>query len=656
MKLRRLLLPPLLAALSGIALSYGAMNPARADSPSVSYELAMPRPADHVFTVALKIRGLARNETVLQMPIWIPGYYANAQYGRNILRFEAHDASGRALAFRQQGQSTRIIDTAGISSLTASYDLYANRPADVGTQLAMQRAEINGAGAYMYLKNQDGYPAPGSVSLTIHRPRGWDMVSGLLAMRTGDDVYTAPSYDVLADCPTELAPHFEKSDFSVNGILYHLSVDGAGTYDMKALTSVAKSVVASEVKMMGRPGYKEYWAMFETVDLGGMEHLNSSISGLPAFGWEKTRSRDDADWDTHPMNAFALVLAHEHFHSWNVKRIRPAVLGPFRYDQEVHTRRLDVAEGLTEYYTYVHALRSGYASPAGAWSLFAGDLKTEETTVGRRLLSLGDLSWNTWWPNDDPWIPANDYYDGAAIMGLMLDLKIRHDTQGRHSLDDVLRYLFHDWEAKAVDQFRSTGGTYGDDEMPNIITKATGDAEAGTLFHRWWDTVELPDWNTYLSYAGLRLIKRPPKSGEADLGAQWEEIGVPQGVGYKPKPIADTTWGQPTLTPDQVMIDRVKPDGPAAKAGLQQFDVIVSVAGLAATQESLPGILAAHKAGERVAVSLMRENRLINTVVTLGQATVPKNSIEERKDATVEQRRLRADFEAGRPFGAPEPR
>src|SRR5207302_2151992 len=124
---------------------------------------------------------------------------------------------------------------------------------------------------------------------------------------------------------------------------------------------------------------------------------------------------------------------------------------------------------------------------------FAGNIDTEENSPGRKLFSLGDLSWNTWWSNDDPFVPAGDYYSGAAVMAFTLDLKIRHDTNDAHSLDDVMRYLFADWEAKALDQFRSPGGTYADDALPEIIAKATGDTDAGALFHTWWDTSTLPN-------------------------------------------------------------------------------------------------------------------------------------------------------------------
>jgi predicted metalloprotease with PDZ domain len=640
----------ILCCIALLGISFVA--PARADSPTVAYDLAMPTPANHVFKITMTVAGLARDRTTVQMPIWIPGYYSDNHYGRNVLTFSATDAGGNALPWRQDGDTAWAIDTHGVSSLSVHYDLYADRVADVGTQLTTQRALFNGAETFMYVEGDDGYPVAGPTTLTIHKPAGWDIASGLLAMQTAPDTYTAPSYDVLVDCPTDMTPHLLESRFVIQGVTYHLVIDGPGNYDIQKMTDVARRIIGSEVKMMGHAGYKEYWAIMSTVGPGGMEHLNSTISGINEYGWEQQRDPDDATWDTGSMDGFAFVLAHEHFHSWNVKRIRPQILGPFRYDREDHTRRLDVAEGFTEYYTYIHVMRSGYATPKGMFVNFADAIDTEENSPGRKIFSLGDLSWNTWWANDAPWVPGGDYYSGAAAMALMLDLKIRHDTNDAHSLDDVLRYLFADWDKKALDQYRSPGGTYADDELPSIIAKATGDAEAGALFHTWFDTTTLPNWNMYLAYAGLRLSKTLPSRGAPSLGAQWNEIGAPDGLGFE-GPGSKLNDGLPSVNPDAVMITSVDPDGAAEQAGIEQYDVLQSLDGLAVTKESLPALLATYRAGARMKAVVLREGRQVSLDLTLGQDTHPKYEIENLPDATAKERALMDDFAVGKPFGQP---
>jgi predicted metalloprotease with PDZ domain len=636
-------------SLAAAALGAALCTAASAEAPRVSYELAMPAPANHTYDVTLRVSGLDRSQTTVAMPIWIPGYYGDDHYARNVSRFEARDAAGRALEWHQDGDSAWTIATTGAHAVAVTYKLYANRYGDVGTQLAAQRAEFNGPETFMFVENADGRPVPGPVSLHIAKPAGWTIASGLLAMQTAVDTFTAPTYDVMVDCPTIVSPRLATADFSVDGKAYHLVVDGPGTYRVDDLSAVARQIVSSEVRMMGHAAYSQYWILFQTVAGGGMEHLNSTISGIPAYEWERKHDPAALDEDV-PMGDFAFVFAHEHFHSWNVKRIRPRVLGPFDYLHEVHTRRLDVAEGLTEYYTYVHLMRSGFDQPKVVYKQFAGTLDTEETSPGRRWFSLGDLSWNTWWSSDDRDVPGGDYYDGAAAMALMLDLKIRHDTGGRHSLDDVMRYMFRDWDAKKENEFVSSGGTYGDGELPRIIEAATGDAEAAKLFTTWWDTTTLPDWNVYLGYAGLKLVKTPPKPDKASLDVTTAQVGAPEGVGFTPR-ARKLGYGIPSIAPDQLMISRVETGGAGQRAGLQVYDVLQSIDGALIGGRSLPGVLAAHRPGDVVNVGVLREERILSVPVTLGRAHLPTYAIEPKKDASKSARSLRADFEAGRPFG-----
>lgn len=642
--------PKVVVSLLAIALCAALGTRASADTPRVSYELAMPAPANHTYEVTLRAAGLDRAQTTVAMPVWIPGYYGDDHCARNVSRFEARDGAGRALEWHQQGDTAWTIATANVRDLVVSYKLYANRYGDVGTQLAAQRAEFNGPQAFMFVVEANGLPAPGPVTLHISKPAGWTIASGLLAMQTASDTFTAPTYDVMVDCPTIISPRLATAEFSVDGKAYHLAVDGPGTYRVDDLSAVARQIVASEVRMMGHAAYSQYWILFQTMAGGGMEHLNSTISGMAAYGWEQKHDPKALDEDV-PMTDFAFVFAHEHFHSWNVKRIRPRALGPFDYLHEVHTRRLDVAEGLTEYYTYIHLMRSGYDQPKSVYKQFADAIETEETSPGRRWFSLGDLSWNTWWFSDDRDVPAGDYYDGAAAMALMLDLKIRHDTRGRHSLDDVMRYLFHDWEAKKENEFVSSGGTYGDGDLPTIIQAATGDAEAAALFTTWWDTTTLPDWNVYLGYAGLTLTKTPPKGDKASLNVTTAQVGAPDGVGFKPRAFK-LGYGIPSIAPDELMISRVEADGAGQRAGLQVYDVIQSIDGVRAGAKNLSGILATHRPGDVVTVGVVREDRILSIPVTLDRAHVPTYAIEPSKGASRSVGAFRADFETGRPFGS----
>jgi len=214
----------------------------------------------------------------------------------------------------------------------------------------------------------------------------------------------------------------------------------------------------------------------------------------------------------------------------------------------------------------------------------------------------------------------------------------------------VMRYLFADWESKATNQFQSTGGTYADDALPSIIVKATGDTEAATLFHTWWDTTTLPDWNAYLRFAGLQLVKTMPKPGTATLDADWREVGAPTGVGYQPRG-GKLNYGYPTVEPDAIMFTQVLPGGAAERSGIQAFDVLQSLDGLGVTRDSLPSIIAAHKPGDRLAAIVLRDRRTVVLTLTLGQDREPTYAILAQHDATTAAKQLLKDYEAGIPFG-----
>jgi predicted metalloprotease with PDZ domain len=184
--------------------------------------------------------------------------------------------------------------------------------------------------------------------------------------------------------------------------------------------------------------------------------------------------------------------------------------------------------------------------------------------------------------------------------------------------------------------------------MPGIIVKATGDPQAGQLFHAWWDTTELPDWNTYLNDVGLSLVKTLPPQGTATLDADTTEIGAPDGIGFRPS--GWETYGEPELNPDEVMLTHVLPGGAGERAGLEQYDILESLDGRQVTRDSLPSILAAHRAGDRVQAIVLREGIVRSFSVVLGQDRTPRYRIVQQPHPTAAQNQRLQDIETGVPF------
>lgn len=618
-------------------------------APRVSYELGLEERSSHIFHVTMTVDHPDR-VSVLEMPVWQPGYYANSLQSA-VISFRAADGGGKALSWRAANPSQYQIETKGVDRLVVSYRVYAPRDSvGIANDLNRDWGSFNGTRLFLYLRGEDGYPEPGPVALNVSLPSGWEIQSGLLKSQRGPGRFVVPSYDVLGDSPTLLAPHFEKTDFQVDGKPYHIVILGHGTYDLQRLARVAKTIIESQVAMMGDAGYSEYWLLFTTGENtgGGMEHLNSSMDALTSTGWERTPDRDHIVF-TEPMSSYVLTVAHEHFHSWNPKRIRFEGLRRILYSAPPYSRRIDIAEGFTDYYTAVHFVRSGFGNPAAIFNTLEESINAEEALPRDRAHSMGDRSFYGSFPILDPFYGSADrptgVYEGSRVRAFMLDMMIRHDTHGARSLDDVMRYLWADWKKQKQNEFFSTGGVYGESEWPELIKATTGDAAAGDAFRRWWDTPELPPWKTCLSYAGLELVEDRSAVGKATIDADLVPAKFTGDGGDRPSAVPRQT------VLDRVALSRVLPRGAAENAGLMTGDVLIAIDGLAANDTRVRSIIAHKNPGDEVTVSFLREAAEHQTKITLSRNASVKYSIRVDPRATAEQKAIFDDYLNGRPVG-----
>jgi predicted metalloprotease with PDZ domain len=636
-------------------VSLARLRPAEtAPPPKISYEVNLDERSSHIYNVTMTIDGPHRDFSVLELPVWQPGWYAPSPQG-SVISFEPSDENGKELPWRPTLPTQYRVETKNVSQLRIHYRVYATVDS-VGTNNVLKQdwGSFNGTRLFLYLRANDGYPEPGPVALHVALPDGWQLQSGLLKLQHGPGHFVVPSYDVLGDSPTLLAREFQKIDFQVDGKTYHIVIRGHGTYDLKRLAQVAQAVIESEVAMMGSAGYSEYWLLFTTGEStgGGMEHLNSSMDALTSDRWELPPDRDHIVFD-EPMSSYVLTVAHEHYHSWNPKRIRFEQLRRILYSASPYTRRVDIAEGFTDYYTAVHFIRSGYGNPAAMFNTLEASINAEEALPRDRVHSVGDRSFYEALPILDPFFGTADratgVYEGSRVRAFMLDMMIRHDTHGEHSLDDVMRFLYSDWKSKEQNEFYSTGGVYGEDEWPELIKKVTGDAAAGDAFRRWWDTTELPPWKQCLAYAGLELVEDRSKVGQASLDADLEPVRIDGADGGKAAAVP-----RQSVT-ERVALSRVYPRGAVESAGLMSGDVLIAINGLAATEPRIRSILAEKHPGEKVRISYIREAVEQEADVTLSANKSIKYSIRIDPDATPEQKKIFDDYLNGRPYGTGKP-
>lgn len=433
--------------------------------------------------VELDVRHLARPTTHVAMPNWTPGAYGIRRFGGKVDELTA-TSGGRALSVLQIDPLTWSIDTNGIDTMRVSYRI-KQRPGRFGSRATGDKKtgmQVSGPGTYMYVVGAKSRP----VSVRYELPEGWKFANGLLP--TDDPmVRRARDYDTFIDAPT-LFGVFRQHDFEVNGTPFHcvfFENQQEYDFDVSAFVDICKRIVTHQGEMFGSFPFPNYVFLFTLPGGGGLEHLNSTSIGLNALA----QSRDP--------RAGAFVTAHEFFHLWNVKRIRPKALGPFEYEHENYTGNLWVSEGWTSYYGDLTLVRTGITSPKEFLSAF-------ERYIGRELNKDARHEHSVFWASRNVWHrdrnePARvDYYSKGEILGAMIDLKIRHETGNRKSLDDVMVFL-NRWFAE-----RDTGFEEGDIER---ACTAISNYDFSEFFARHVRGVLDPPLAEYLAYAGIEYTE-----------------------------------------------------------------------------------------------------------------------------------------------------
>ncbi len=572
---------------------------------SVSYELGMSRPVTHLYEVTLTATNVSAPFIEVQFPTWVPGAYRVVDSARNVQEFRAGTTNGSALPFTKTDTKTWRIETRGNSALRASFQVYADQLNVSGMHLDDTHAYFNGALLFPYVVGAKARP----VTLTINKPPRWATIStGLEATRGQANTFTAPDYDTFVDAPFEIGNH-NALRFSYQNIPYEIAIYGNHNYDLRKFQSDVERIVQSQVDMFNGAPFRRYVFIFHMTPNGGggLEHLNSTVIGLRKYAG----ATEDG------FDRFRGVTSHEFFHLWNVKRIRPDVLGPFDYAVQVPTRYLYVSEGMTSYYGDLHILRSGVWTPEKYYRQQANAIQTLQRLPGRRILSVEESSINTWFTPDNSANNSFSYYTKGDILGMLLDLEIRQRTKGARSLDDAFRLLY---ERYALPKPGFAPGGF----------ERTVEEVAGGSFKEFFEkyvngTEELP-YERVLGYAGLRL-ERKEDATRPNLGIAFPGEAATNAVG--------------------INITGVNSESPAYNV-LAPNDVILAVGGERTNAQIFPFQIARFREGERVPMTIFRGDRLLEVSMTMSKRPLVTYAITENPAATPEQRALRAAWLTGR--------
>jgi predicted metalloprotease with PDZ domain len=574
MKNRSRLIISLLALLAISSFALGQKPEA-----TMAFTVSMEQPHTHYYHVVFRCEGLKGETQDFKMPAWTPGYYLIMDYAKNVVNFRAEDGAGKELSWEKTAKNTWRVKSGKSTAINVSYDVYAFRQSVADSYLDDSRGFISPTGIFMHVAGRIQSP----VTVTVNPYQGWSRIStGLDPVEGRENTFFAPDFDILYDCPI-LIGNQEILKFEVQGIPHIFAIHDPGAFDREKFLSDHKRMVEAAVAIFGEIPYRHYTFLMIGPGGGGLEHLNSA-----ALTFSASSLNNPAGY-----KRWLSFVAHEYFHHFNVKRIRPIALGPFDYDKENYTNMLWVSEGISVYYQDLILNRAALFKYEETLEKFRSLIERYENSPGRLFQSATQASFDTWilffTRGENTANTTISYYDKGAVLGLLLDLKIRHESKNKKSLDDVMRTLYQEFYKK-----KKRGFT---DQEFREVCESTAGCALQEIFDVYASTTKDIDYEKYFLYAGFLAEVEVKEAPGAWFGAATQDQG-----------------GNP-------VISSVEWNSPASLAGLSAQDEIVALDGIRVTSRTLADLLITRKPGDKVRIHLWRRNTIREVEVVLGKKT-----------------------------------
>jgi predicted metalloprotease with PDZ domain len=582
-----------------VAVALVSSSVVRAD---ISYSISFDHPEDHLFHVTMTVPN-TKDSVTIQMPAWNATYQIR-DFSSRIQNFRATDEEKKPLQIEELDKQTWKV-LIGKKALTVAYEIFWDEPGPFASQLNASHAFMNFAEILVYVPDRRSERVEVGIGANVPQDWGVEVSLQVVDVQSGRNhmiSVRAPSYDALVDAPLE----FGKFDsLKLDGVDPPVFVAvHSENYNKRELEEGLTKIVRYETQLMGGAPYERYQFIFHIDSSGagggGMEHANSTAIGA-----------------TSSASAIT-TAAHEFFHLWNVKRIRPQSLEPIDYTKEMYTRSLWFAEGVTSTYAAYAEVRTGLWTTNQFYDDLASQIQELQDRPARKWQSVEESSLNAWlekYPQYNQPEYSISYYNKGQLDGFLLDVLIRDATDNRKSLDDVMRSM--------NENFAKKGLFYND----SADIEATAENVAGISFKDFFakyvaGTDELPYSDT-LAKAGLNLITI--EILRADLGF-------------------DTTKA---FAGNQIAVSSVAAGSSAEKAGLREGDILLTVDGQPAIR-TLFAWSQEHRAGDTVKLRIRRKNSEIELSFAVGSTTIQEYRVAPMKDVTEKQRRIREGILQGK--------
>ncbi len=574
-----------------LVVFFGAqITAAQKGSLQIDYTVSLAAPEKQVFHVTTDIKNIKQPRLDLSLPTWTPGWYTVENYARNFLRFKVTDASGKSLPHTMSRKQTWNVETKGIGEIKIEFDYRADTLALNQAKVAKDFAFFTGT--ELFLQPEGHRQNPSTVHFAV--PQNWKIISAL--KETQDPLtFTATDYDTLVDAPTEMGD-FDVTKFTVEGKPHYFVATPAGAFSAdksKKFTDMLAKAASAESQIFGGLPYEKYVYFYfflppESNASGALEHLNSHVSFAPPGNVAQPERMIN-------------TAAHEFFHLWNVKRIRPAEMYPYDYSTEDETPLLWVSEGFTNYYANIATYRAGIITQKDFLDAAGRAISGVENNEARGYISPAEASASTWLGYDSPTAFGISYYTQGQNLGALLDLSILRDTDGRAGLDDVMRSLYKDF------YLRDKGFTTED--MISEINRLTR-KDYHDFYRRYVFGTEVPNYDEIYGYAGYRIKKKVLKSPVYGFGIRNRNGGL--------------------------LINSIEVNSPAANANLQIGDIITKVNGA-----DLQRVSFGNFAGKTVKLTVKRENQEKEISMNVGSRDETNYTIDELTQPTTQQLKIR---------------
>ncbi len=531
------------------------------------YTLRWDKPNTHLYKITLSTEPQTATYTDFQIATWRPGRYIDQDYAAAVANFVAQNTDGTALSFTKINKNTWRVSHPKVTKLEIAYTYYANNEDAGSSYYADGQVYFNPINCFMYVAGKWN----DAVSLNIpDLPQDWKAATALSPVSKDGKTYSAPSFHEFADCPSVFSNKMKTLSFSTQGSVFYLHFQGDYKGDAVTDSSAVKNmrkIVAEQGAVFGGFPFNNFHFIYRLVEADihhAVEHANSTSVALPS----KVSESPEA------IKGILNISSHEFWHVWNVKRIRPAALLPYDYNEEQFTGLHWFTEGVTEYYSTLTNIRSGVISREQGLGIFAKSIQSVENNYGYSFISPYYSSYDSWLSPSQYSQPhlRNSFYVSGQVLGLLIDLQIRTQSKGEKSLDDVFRYLYK--------EYGSLNKGLSEDGVQKAIETVTGNSWK-TFFEKYVYGNAPKNYAELLAGSGLNI------NIAESADNTWEKFGVLQ--------FSESAQGW--------FVKKIHAGSDAYLAGVGTGDLITSVNGEKAGKLDQTTFFSSLKVGQRISIT-----------------------------------------------------